>query len=126
MILRNGRQPPTVGAMRFALLVALILTAAPCSAQGVGPFLRQDKVAEYGGGGALNLISRGPWVEEGWRRPVVRFLGVQAVSLTYEKLLDWNGFSWQDVRERAYGYLIMEGVVDVGRLIFHRKHKDSP
>ena len=98
----------------WALLFAGALLGAIAqlgSAQGIGPFLHSDKVAEYGGGAALNLLSRGPWVAKSWRRPLVRFLGVQAVSLTYEKLLDWNGFQSRDVRERMYGYLIAEGVI---------------
>jgi hypothetical protein len=105
--------------MRWILLV-LVLGASPLAAQGVGPFLRQDKVAEYGGGAALNLLSRGPWIAKPWRHPILRFVGVQAVSLTYEKLLDWNGFNANDVRERAYGYLIMEGVITLGHWLVHR------
>jgi len=100
-----------------ALLGAIAQLGA---AQGIGPFLHSDKVSEYGGGAALNLIARGPWGAKPWRRPVVRFLEVQAISLTYEKLLDWNGFQSRDVRERMYGYLIAEGVIELGRLVIHR------
>jgi len=104
-----------------ALLGALLLAPAAAPAQGVWPFLHQDKVAEYGGGAALNLLSRGPWIAQGWRRPVVRFVGVQAVSFAYEKVLDWNGFSWHDVRERAYGYLIAEGLIEGVRYLRRRR-----
>lgn len=102
----------------FLLFVALILVPRAVPAQGLGIFQSNDKVAEYGSGAALNLLSRGPWVAKDWRHPVLRFVGVQATSLAYEKLLDWNGFSWHDVRERTYGYLIAEGVIEGARALY--------
>jgi hypothetical protein len=104
-----------------ALLVAAVCTRAP--AQGVGLFLQHDRLAEYAGGAGLNLLSRGPWIARGWRRAPIRFVGVQLTSYAYERLFDYRGFSWSDYRQRLYGYLVTETVIELGRLTFHhRRH----
>lgn len=109
-----------VGAV-LHLVAVLILFPKFVQAQGIGLFLRHDRLAEYSAGAGLNLLSRGPWISKGWRRPVVRFIGVQATSYAYERLFDYNGFNWSDYRQRLYGYLVTETVIELGVLLFHHK-----
>jgi hypothetical protein len=107
--------------MKALLLLALLTIAGPrwSPAQGVGLFLQHDKLAEYSAGAGLNLLSRGPWIATGWRRAPIRFVGVQATSYAYERLFDYGGFNWSDYRQRLYGYLITETVIELGRLALH-------
>jgi len=104
------------------LLVGLMLVmgASATSAQGVGIFLHHDRLAEYGAGFGLNVLSRGPWIAKGFRKPVIRFVGVQITSYAYERLFDYNGFSWNDYRQRLYGYLVTETVIEGGRWIWRQ------
>lgn len=99
------------------LLAALIPRA--CAAQGIGFFLRHDRASEYTAGAGLNLLSRGPWIAKGWRHAPIRFVGVQLTSYAYERLFDYAGFSGSDYRQRLYGYLLTETVIELGRLVLH-------
>lgn len=101
------------------LTLGLVAQVACC--QGVGIFLRHDQLAEYGAGAGLNLLSRGPWIAAAWRVAPVRFVGVQLTSLAYERLFDYGGFNWSDYRQRLYGYLVAETVLELGRLAFSHK-----
>lgn len=77
---------------------------------------------EYVAGAALNLSLRGPWVAPSWRRPIPRFLLGQAISVTYEALVDCHTWSepghqpWKDIGGRLAGYLATELVV----VVFHK------
>lgn len=104
--------------------VGLVAGARSCAGQGIGIFLRHDRLAEYSAGAGLNLLSRGPWVAQGWRQAPVRFVGVQLTSYAYERLFDYNGFSWSDYRQRLYGYLVTETLIEGARLLFH--HARAP
>jgi len=86
-------------------------------AQGIGVFLRHDRVAEYTAGAGLNLFSRGPWIDKGWRTIPVRFVMTQVTSLAYERLFDYNGFSWSDYRQRLYGYLATEVGIELFKVV---------
>lgn len=99
------------------LLIALCLAAAPARAQGIGIFLQHDRLAEYSAGAGLNLLSRGPWIAKGWRAAPVRFIGVQLTSYAYERLFDYNGFSWSDYRQRLYGYLVTETAIELFQVV---------
>jgi hypothetical protein len=99
---------------------ALLGGVAVCAqGQGIGIFLRHDRLAEYTAGAGLNALARGPWVAKGWRRAPIRFVGVQLTSYAYERLFDYNGFSWSDYRQRLYGYLVTETVIELARLALH-------
>ena len=103
----------------FALL-GLCLAARPAHSQGIGLFLKHDRLAEYSAGFGLNVLSRGPWIAKGWRTPVIRFVGVQLTSYAYERAFDYNGFSWSDYRQRLYGYLVTEAVIEIGRRLLKK------
>ncbi len=102
-----------------AVLAALATVPEICRGQGIGIFLRHDRLAEYSAGAGLNLLSRGPWIAKGWRHPVLRFAGVQLTSYAYERLFDYNGFAWSDYRQRLYGYLVTEAVIEGARWVLH-------
>jgi len=110
---------------RWALIGALLASCGgalqPAYVQGVGLFLKHDRLAEYSAGAGLNLLSRGPWIAKPFRAAPIRFVGVQLTSYAYERLFDYNGFSWSDYRQRLYGYLVTETVIELGRLAFHRR-----
>ena len=101
----DPRPAPKMKRLLWSVLAAgallALLTAAPtiCRGQGIGIFLRHDRLAEYGAGAGLNVLSRGPWIAKGWRRVPIRFVGVQLTSYAYERLFDYAGFSWSDYRQ---------------------------
>ncbi len=98
-------------------IIGMCLAARPAHGQGIGIFLQHDKLAEYSAGLGLNVLSRGPWIAKSWRKPVIRFVGVQATSYAYERLFDYNGFSWSDYRQRLYGYLATEVAIELFRVV---------
>ncbi len=98
-----------------------IMGANPAHGQGVKFFLTHDRTAEYVAGAGLNLLSRGPWIDKNWRRPVVRFIGAQVTSLAYERFFDYNGFNWSDYRQRLYGYLFAEVSIVLVRSVVHKR-----
>lgn len=101
-----------------ALVAALLFThPRPLHGQGIGIFLQHDRLAEYSAGTGLNLLSRGPWIAKPFRAAPIRFVGVQLTSYAYERLFDYNGFSWSDYRQRLYGYLVAETTIELGRLL---------
>lgn len=102
-------------------LLGLIAQVGTC--QGIGIFLRHDRVIEYGAGAGLDVIARGPWIAKGfWRHPIVRVAGTTAISFAYEKLLDYNGWNANDFRQREWGLITAEVLIDGGRLLWRAVH----
>lgn len=88
---------------------------------GAAQLLRSSWAVESAAGAGLNLALRGPWMEEGWRKPIPRALIFSGMSVAYEGLIDINGWSNKDVGQRLVGYAVTELVVDlVVTKIIHR------
>ena len=102
---------------RLLLICGLLLLSRPAHAQ----LLRSSWAVESAAGAGLNLALRGPWMEEGWRKPIPRALLFSGMSVAYEGLIDVNGWSTKDVGQRFVGYAVTELVIDlVVTKVLHR------
>lgn len=64
---------------------------------------------ELAAGAGQDLLVRGPWIAESWRNHLIgRLTLCFATSVLYEKAIDQNGWSWQDVEQRAVGTVATE------------------
>lgn len=64
---------------------------------------------EASSGAGLAVAMRGPWINPTWRRHFVIRMGMAAaVSASYERFVDWNGWSWKDVSERMAGTVVTD------------------
>lgn len=70
---------------------------------------------EWIAGAGLNLISRGPWMAKGWRKPVVRLIWTTAASAFYERVIDWHGWENRDFLPRLGGYIVTEAIITIIR-----------
>lgn len=104
--------------MKRALLALLLIAISykPCEAQ----LLHSSIAVESAAGAGLNLALRGPWMEEGWRKPIPRAAIFMAMSAAYEGLIDVNGWSNKDVEQRALGYAATEVAVIGAKFVFTR------
>lgn len=95
--------------MKWLLLLGLLMIPHRSEAQ----ILRSSWAVESVAGAGLNLALRGPWIEEGWRKPLPRALLFSGMSVGYEMLIDQNGWSNTDVGQRFVGYAVTELVIDL-------------
>lgn len=84
-------------------------------------------VTELAAGGGVDLVLRGPWMDQDWRSSTARrVLFGTSVSLLYEYVIEpWNGqvngAKWQDAGQRLVGTLGMEVLGALIRLPFRKR-----
>lgn len=104
----------------------LLLLAAPLQAQSLGSTLL-GKYDEQVVGAVGNLALRGPWVQEGWRKPLPRTVLFTTLSFLYERFGDvshntkWDANARRDFMGREVGYLLTEGVIALYLTIRHKQ-----
>lgn len=102
--------------MRSKLALALLLLAAPLSAQSLGSKVL-SRYDEQITGAIGNLAIRGPWVAKSWRSTIPRVAIFTTLSFAYERLADashgghWDAQARRDFTGREVGYLLTEGLI---------------
>lgn len=96
--------------MRLGVLLLCLVAPVTARAQALGG-------NEYVAGAALNVALRGPYVAKSWRRPVPRLALGLALSATYERFIDVNGWSNRDVGGRLEGFAVTEALVFLARRV---------
>lgn len=91
-----------------------LLSAAPVSAQRLS-----DALHGYAGGAALDVAARGPWVAEGWRKPIPRVFLTTAGSVAFA-VASRSPTRWRDFGRRTLGSVVAELVLDDVVLILRK------